>query len=126
MRITVRGKRYTVARMQLQLLPGWALTIDKCQGQNILNSLTDLTSPPGSGNQLTAAHVYVALSHSKGCEHLMLMRPLTEALKKVLSNHISEALRTDDRRLTAQAADTQLLFEKRMLFDTVQFGTQYD
>jgi ATP-dependent exoDNAse (exonuclease V) alpha subunit len=112
--------------MQLRLLPAWALTIDKCQGQNILNTLTDLTSPPGSGNRLTAAHIYVALSHSKGREHLMLMRPLTEALKKVLSNHISEALCTDDRRLTAQAADTQLLFKKRLLFDTVRFGTQYD
>ena len=60
----------------------------------------------------------MALSHSKGREHLTLMWPLTDALKKVLSNHISETLRADGRRLTAQATDTQRLFEKKELFDT--------
>ena len=48
--------------------------------------------PPGAGNRLTAAHIYIALSRSKGCEELMMMRPLTDVLKKVLSNHISKAL----------------------------------
>ena len=124
--ITVAGKRSTVARMQLRLLPAWALTIDKCQGQNIAQSLPDLSAPPGAGNRLTAAHIYVALSRSKGREELMMMRPLTDVLKKVLSNHISEALRADDRRLTAQAKDTSRLFDKGCLFDNVRYGTEYD
>ena len=42
----------------------------------------------------------------------MMMRPLTDVLKKVLSNHISEALQADDRRLTEQAKDTSRLFDK--------------
>jgi len=115
MRITVRDKWLTVARMQLRLLPAWALTIDKCQGQNIPKSLPSLV-PPGAGNRLTASHIYVALSCSKGRDHLMLMWPLTDAVKKILSNHISEA---DDRRLTAQATDTQRLFERKELFLTL-------
>ena len=51
-----------------------------------------MPGPPGAGNRLTAAHICIALSQSKGHEELMMMRPLTDALKKVLSNHISEAL----------------------------------
>jgi hypothetical protein len=58
--------------------------------------LPDLSAPPGAGNRLTVAHIYVALSQSKGREELMMMRPLTDVLKKVLSNHISEALWADD------------------------------
>ena len=62
----------------------------------------------------------------KGREELMMMRPLTDVLKKVLSNHISEALRADDRRLTEQAKDTSRLFDKGSLFDNVWYGTEYD
>jgi hypothetical protein len=56
----------------------------------------------------------------------MMMRPLTDVLKKVLSNHISEALRADDQRLTEQAKDTSRLFDKGCLFDNVRYGTEYD
>jgi hypothetical protein len=126
MRITVNGKRFTVSRLQLRLLPGWAMTIDKCQGQNMPKSITDLSSPPSAGNRLTASHVYVALSRSQGRDDLRMLRPLTDALKKVLSNHIGSALRNDDRRLTDQARDTRRLFESNQLFDTVRYATQYD
>ena len=126
MRITVNKSRLTVARLQLRLHPAWAMTIDKCQGQNICQSLPDLSSPPTSGNRLTANHVYVALSRSRGRDELRLMRPLSDALKKVLSNHISEALRADDRRLRQQAEDTRKLFESNRLFDRVRYATEYD
>ena len=89
-------------------------------------SIPDLTSPPGAGNRLTASHVYVALSRSQGRDDLKMLRPLPGALKKVLSNHIGNALRDDDRRLTVQACDTEKLFQSGKLFETVRYATQYD
>ena len=55
-----------------------------------------------------------------------MMHPLTDVLKKVLSNHISEALQVDDRCLTEQAKDTSRLFDKGCLFNHVRYGTEYD
>jgi hypothetical protein len=55
-----------------------------------------------------------------------MMRPLTDVVKKVPSNHVCEALWADDRRLTEQARDTSRLFNKGSLFDDVRYGTEYD
>ena len=74
MRITVNSKWFTVSHLQLRLLPGWAMTIDKCQGQNMPKSITDLSSLPSAGNRLTASHVYVALSRSQGRDDLRMLR----------------------------------------------------
>ena len=56
----------------------------------------------------------------------MMMCALTDVLKKVLSNHISEALQADDRHVTEQAKDTSRLFDKGCLFDNMRYGTEYD
>ena len=106
--------------------PSWAMTIDKCQGQNISKTIMVLSSPPTSGNHLTANHVYVALSHSQGRDEIKLMRLLSDMLRKVLSLHINKALRADNWWLTWQAQDTKRMFKNNMLFDSVWYATQYD
>jgi hypothetical protein len=47
-------------------------------------------------------------------------------MDSLLTQRISEYLRTDDARLHAQARDTSQAFENGSLFNTIRFATEYD
>src|ERR1700733_14217336 len=61
-RVKVNGIVSTIRRLQLFLLPAYAFTIDKCQGQNIRKIIVDISPSPHF--QLKLAHCYVAFTRS--------------------------------------------------------------
>lgn len=104
-----------VKRYQLPLLPAYAFTIDKCQGQTIPYSIIDIREVPNGG--LTLAHLYVAFSRSEGHDNIRILRTFGEKTERLFKNHIGEGLRTDDKVLDLQARDTKREFMAGTLFE---------
>lgn len=123
--VVVDGVKCSVSRLQVRLLPCYAMTIAKCQGQNIHLTIADISVPP-SGNKLTVSHIYVAFSRSAGRDKLRVLRNLTPTMEKLLMQRVNEFLRIDDARLVREALDTKDLFRDGTLFDSVRFAAQYD
>ena len=123
--IVVDSVRVSVARSQIRLLPCYAMTIAKCQGQNIKLSLADVSAPK-TGARMTVNHLYVAFSRSSGLETFKILRNPPTNLETLLTQRISEYLRTDDARLNSQARDTRQAFGNGSLFDTIRFASEYD
>ncbi|KAG8731578.1 hypothetical protein FRC11_003516 [Ceratobasidium sp. 423] len=71
-----KGKR-TVSRLQFPVTPAYAFTDYRSQGQIIPAVIVDIASPP-TGNGLTLASLYVALSRSSGHAAIRLLRDFDE------------------------------------------------
>lgn len=113
-------------RIQTPILPAYSLTLMKCQGQNVKNSLIDPTTPPGrSGDPLSLNEFYVGCSRSSGTSTIRFLRRIPDRLEKLLQTHIAQYVRTDDARLRKQASDTRSLFEHGNLFTTVRGPDMY-
>jgi ATP-dependent exoDNAse (exonuclease V) alpha subunit len=114
-KITINNERRSVSRLQVPMLPAYALTIEKCQGQNVPLSLLDICSVP-SGFQMSPAHLYVAFSRSPGRDSIRILRRFNNKVKDLLQMHVSEELRDDDRLLISQAKETKIKFLAGSLF----------
>jgi hypothetical protein len=116
-----RGKKgNTIERKQFPLMPAYAFTDFKSQGQTIESVIVDLAKPPSGG--LTGFNVYVALSRSRGRETIRLLRDFDE---KLFTVHPNEQLRREDQRLEALEKKTQECFEagEFRLLDTPNTGS---
>src|ERR1700733_16266136 len=59
-------KGYNVSRSQLQLLPAYAYTTNKIQGQSLKHALVDLKSARGT------QALYVMISHAMALDNLVI------------------------------------------------------
>jgi hypothetical protein len=92
--VDVDGERVKLERRQLAIVPGYAFTDYKAQGQTMECVIVDISKPP-SGS-LSPFSVYVALSRSRGRKSIRILRDFDPAL---FMHHPSEDLRNDMIRL---------------------------
>jgi hypothetical protein len=93
---SVAGKdgKTKLERRQIAIVPGYAFTDYKAQGQTMECVLVDISTPPSG--KLSPFSVYVALSRSRGRNDIRIVRDFDPAL---LMHHPSEDLRADMARL---------------------------
>ncbi|KAF8180874.1 hypothetical protein BJ912DRAFT_929194 [Pholiota molesta] len=96
-------KTYQIRRRQFEFTAGYAFTDYKSQGQTLERVLIDI----GEGFTLSQYNVYVALSRSRGRDTIRLLRPFD---KRLFTNHPSEALRDEMRRLELLNVQTKIKF----------------
>lgn len=101
------GKRRTVSRVQLPITPAYAFTDYRAQGQTLDCCIVDIGPPPTW--QLTPFNAYVTLSCSRGRHNIRLLRNFEERL---FTQHPSEYLRKEDRRLDGMDQKTIMWWEK--------------
>lgn len=105
--VEVEGGRVKLMRRQLAIVPGYAFTDYKAQGQTMECVIVDISKPP-SGS-ISAFSVYVALSRSRGRKTIRILRDFDPAL---FMHHPSEDLREDMDRLERLDARMKECFEK--------------
>lgn len=116
--VSASGSKVTVTRRQLPLVPGYALTYWKAQGQNVSYSLIDPTMPPGrSGPSMTLNQFYVACSRSSGRDHVRFVQRIPQHVIHLVQTHCKGWIRDDDVTLRKQAASTERRFKDGTLFD---------
>lgn len=106
-------------RCQIPLLPAYSLTLLKSQGQTIIRTIIDPSTPPGqkSGPPLTLNELYVGFSRSSGRDSIRLLHRLPDNLAQKLSLRVPHWLGNDDQLLSKQAKTTRERFENGILFD---------
>ncbi|EAU82018.2 ATP-dependent DNA helicase PIF1 [Coprinopsis cinerea okayama7 len=93
---TGSGYKFSIIRRQYALTAAYAFTDYKSQAQTIEKVIVDLEKPPTG--HLSPFNVYVALSRSRGRQHIRMLRGFDESLVTV---HPSEDLRIEMQRLRA-------------------------
>ena len=88
------GEKVKLERRQLALVPGYAFTDYKAQGQTMECVFVDISKPPSGA--LSPFSVYVALSRSRGRRTIRILRDFDHSL---FMHHPSEDLRIDMERL---------------------------
>ncbi len=91
-----------IHRHQLAIIPGYAFTHHKGQGQMIEIVIVDLGKPPTG--KLSPFNAYVALSCSRGRHSIRLLR---KPDRKLFTTHPSPALRYEDERLVRLNLETK-------------------
>ncbi|KAF8803428.1 hypothetical protein BYT27DRAFT_7226051 [Phlegmacium glaucopus] len=86
--IDVDGKKIKLERRQIAIVPGYAFTDYKSQGQTMECVIVDISRPPSG--KLSPFSVYVALSRSRGRKTIRILRDFDPAL---FMHHPSEDLR---------------------------------
>ncbi|KAF8812817.1 hypothetical protein BYT27DRAFT_7272529 [Phlegmacium glaucopus] len=92
--VEVDGQRVKLERRQIAIVPGYAFTDYKAQGQTMGCVIVDIAKPPSG--RLSPFSVYVALSRSKGRKTIRILRDFDPTL---FMHHPSEDLRADMARL---------------------------
>ena len=92
--VEVEGGKVKVERRQLAIVPGYAFTDYKAQGQTMEYVIVDISKPPTGA--LSPFSVYVALSRSRGRKTIRILREFDPAL---FMHHPSDDLRIDMARL---------------------------
>ena len=92
--VNVDGEKAKLERRQLAIVPGYAFTDYKAQGQTMECVIVDISRPP-SGS-LSPFSVYVALSRSRGRKTIRILRDFDPVL---FMHHPSEDLRVEMERL---------------------------
>ncbi|KAF8817657.1 hypothetical protein BYT27DRAFT_7074195 [Phlegmacium glaucopus] len=93
-RVEVEGEQVKLERRQIAIVPGYAFTDYKAQGQTMECVIVDIAKPPCG--RLSPFSVYVALSRSRGRNTIRILRDFDPAL---FMHHPSEDLRIDMARL---------------------------
>ena len=104
--ILVGGKRKKVTRLQLPMTPAYAFTDYRSQGQTIEYVIVDIGRPPRGA--LTGFNAYVALSRSSGRSTIRLLRDFED---KLFTQHPSEDLRKEDRRIEELDYQTRITWQ---------------
>ena len=110
--VDVEGGKVKVERRQLAIVPGYAFTDYKAQGQTMECVFVDISKPP-SGS-ISAFSVYVALSRSRGRKTIRILRDFDPAL---FMHHPSEDLRLDMTRLEDLDDRTKEAYERERQHD---------
>lgn len=106
--VCVEGEKIKMERAQVAIVPGYAFTDYKAQGQTLECVIIDISKPPTGS--LSPFSVYVALSRSRGRKSIRILRDFDPAL---LMHHPSEDLRMDMARLELLDKKTRAAFEQR-------------
>ena len=105
--VTGEGGKIKLERRQIAIVPGYAFTDYKAQGQTMERVIIDISKPPTG--KLSAFSVYVALSRSRGRKTIRILRDFEPDL---LMHHPSEDLRVDMERLKRLDERTKAEFER--------------
>ena len=105
--VDVNGEKVKLERHQLAIVPGYAFTDYKAQGQTMECVIVDISKPP-SGSLLPFG-VYVALSRSRGWKTIRILRDFDPAL---FMHHPSEDLRDKMVRLEYLDERTREVYEQ--------------
>ncbi|KAG8742906.1 hypothetical protein FRC10_000765 [Ceratobasidium sp. 414] len=110
-KLTIRDKvTATISREQIPLIPAYAFTDYRAQGQTLPYVIIDLAKPPNGG--LTPFNAYVALSRSRSMKQCRLLRDFDESLFIMPP---SPMLLEEDRRLEEKDAKTRRNLEAEEL-----------
>ncbi|KII89502.1 hypothetical protein PLICRDRAFT_175676 [Plicaturopsis crispa FD-325 SS-3] len=104
----------TVTRYQFPVTLAYAFTDYRSQGQTLEYVVIDIARPPAG--ELTPFNAYVALSRGRGRENIRLLRDFDDRL---FTQHPSEHLRLEDRRLEELDAKTEKWWSARNSRDMV-------
>jgi PIF1-like helicase len=104
--VEVDGRKVKLERRQLAVVPGYAFTDYKAQGQTLEYVIIDISKPP-SGS-LSPFSVYVALSRSRGRATIRILRDFDPSL---FMQHPSEDLRVDMIRLQRLNEETRAAYQ---------------
>lgn len=96
-----------VTRRQFPLVPAYAFTDFKSQGQTINHVLVDIGKT--SSFALSPFNAYVALSRGRSRETIRLLRDFDD---KLFTRHPSESLRVEDQRLRELTTQTEENYKK--------------
>jgi ATP-dependent exoDNAse (exonuclease V) alpha subunit len=107
----VDGCKVQLERRQLGIVPAYAFTDYKSQGQTMEYVIVDISKPP-SGS-LSPFSAYVALSRSRGRRSIRILREFDPAL---FMHHPSDDLRRDMERLERLDEQTKMVYEEEMGF----------
>jgi hypothetical protein len=105
--ITGEEGKIKLERRQIAIVPGYAFTDYKAQGQTLEYVIVDISKPPSG--KLSPFSVYVALSRSRGRKNIRILRDFDPGL---LMHHPSEDLREDMARLEQLDQKTKTDFEQ--------------
>ena len=105
--VQVDGAKVMLERRQLAIVPAYAFTDYKSQGQTMEYVIVDISKPPTG--TLSPFSVYVALSRSRGRKTIRILREFDASL---LMHHPSEDLRMDMARLEHLDAKTRESHER--------------
>jgi len=110
----VDGKKVKLERRQLGIVPAYAFTDYKSQGQTMEYVIVDISRPPTGS--LSPFSVYVALSRSRGRKTIRILRNFDPAL---LMHHPSEELRKDMMRLERLDQHTKETYEEERITNSL-------
>jgi hypothetical protein len=105
--IDVEGRKVKLERRQLGIVPAYAFTDYKSQGQTMEYVIVDISKPPTGS--LSPFSVYVALSRSRGRNTIRILRDFDPSL---LMHHPSEDLRKDMERIERLDEQTRESYER--------------
>lgn len=105
--IEVDGERVKMERRQLAIVPGYAFTDYKAQGQTMECVIVDISNPPTG--HLSGFSAYIALSRSRGRKTIRILRDFDAAL---FMHHPSEDLRAEMSRLEWLDAETKAAHQR--------------
>ena len=105
--VDIEGRKIKLERRQLAIVPGYAFTDYKAQGQTMECVIVDISRPP-SGS-ISAFSMYVALSRSRGRKTIRILRDFDPTL---FMHHPSKDLRLDMARIECLNEQTQELYGK--------------
>ncbi|KAF8803393.1 hypothetical protein BYT27DRAFT_7214714 [Phlegmacium glaucopus] len=105
--VNVNGEKQRLERRQIAIVPGYAFTDYKSQGQTMECIIVDISKPPSG--KLSPFSVYVALSRSRGRKTIRILRDFDPAL---FMHHPSEDLRADMARLERLDDETKVVYEQ--------------
>jgi hypothetical protein len=108
--VDVDGNKVQLERRQLGIVPAYAFTDYKSQGQTMEFVIVDISKPPTG--VLSPFSVYVALSRSRGRKTIRILREFDRAL---LMHHPSEDLRKDMMRLERLDECTRETYEQHTM-----------
>ncbi|KAF8799801.1 hypothetical protein BYT27DRAFT_7067086, partial [Phlegmacium glaucopus] len=100
--VEVDGGKVKIERSQLAIVPGYAFTDYKAQGQTLEYVIVDIAKPPSG--KLSPFGVYVALSRSRGRQMIQILRDFDAEL---FMHHPSEDLRQEMARLEQLDGETK-------------------
>jgi hypothetical protein len=106
--VCVEEGKIRMERRQIAIVPGYAFTDYKAQGQTLECVIIDISKPPTGS--LSPFSVYVALSRSRGRKSIRILRDFDPAL---FMHHPSEDLRADMARLEQLDERTKVVFENQ-------------
>ena len=105
--VDIEEGKVKLERRQLGIVPAYAFTDYKSQGQTMEYVIVDISKPPSGA--LSPFSVYVALSRSRGRKTIRILRDFDPTL---LMHHPSEDLRRDMARMERLDELTKGIFEE--------------